>query len=180
MDTSKKISNAGFSMVEMMVALTVLVVAVGLSSSSIVSISGYSRTARETGIAQSALFDQVEALKLYDFGSVFADHNGTTSDDGVGAPGPNFEVPGLNVRDGDPDGFVGRIILPEDPAQPQVLREDLVLPELDLPADLNLDGAVNADDHAQDYRLLPIRVVIEWRGDNGPASVGATAWVGPW
>ena len=43
------------------------------------------------------------------------------------------------------------------------LREDLVDEELDMPLDLNMDGVIDAADHANDYVLLPVLVRIEWQ-----------------
>jgi hypothetical protein len=50
-----------------------------------------------------------------------------------------------------------------------VLREDVNLPELGMPRDLNGDGAVDAGNHSTDYRLLPVIVRVRWQGAGGPS-----------
>ena len=172
--------SSGFSLVELMVALTVLAVAVGLTGSAMVSMANYAETARESSVARSAIAETIESLRAYPFAQVFADHNEVTGDDGAGAPGAAFDVLGLAPQDGDPDGRVGRIVFSADPANGAALREDLDLPLLGLPADLDLDGAPDGDDHAGDYRLLPVRVVVEWQGKTGSGRMAATTVLGSW
>ncbi len=63
---------------------------------------------------------------------------------------------------------MGKIVLPEFDAGSGVeLREDLDLPELGMPRDLNGDGIVDSADHSADYRLLPVLLRLEWRGQSG-------------
>jgi hypothetical protein len=33
--------------------------------------------------------------------------------------------------------------------------------------DLDGDGTIDGDDHAADYRVLPVRVRVRWRGPDG-------------
>jgi hypothetical protein len=47
------------------------------------------------------------------------------------------------------------------------LREDVVDAGLGMPRDLNLDGVIDALDHSGDYRILPVRVLVEWTGMSG-------------
>jgi hypothetical protein len=69
------------------------------------------------------------------------------------------------VGDGEGEGR-GEIILPT--VAGVGVREDSVNPALGLPRDLNGDGAIDSDDHAQDYLLLPVTVRLTWRGPGGP------------
>ena len=48
------------------------------------------------------------------------------------------------------------------------LREDYHDPELGLPRDLNGDSIIDAEDHAEDYILLPVLIRVEWAGRFGP------------
>ena len=39
--------------------------------------------------------------------------------------------------------------------------------QLGMPRDLNGDGAIDSENHAKDYLLLPVCIRIEWRGLTG-------------
>ena len=77
-------------------------------------------------------------------------------------------MPGLNALAGDADGFVGQITFPDLDlgAGNLVLREDVADATLGMPRDLNGDGAVDADDHSDDYIVLPVRITLQWRGQS--------------
>ena len=155
-------NSGGFTLLEVLIAISVLAVAVGLTGSTIVSISNYAQVAKENSLARAALSTQLQVLRAYPFAQLFRDFNASGADDSsMGAPGPGFDVLGLNPIPGDPDGRVGRIELPAADPSSTVLREDLVFVELGMPADLNADGIVDAEDHSDDYRMLPIRLVLE-------------------
>ncbi|MEL6906471.1 MAG: hypothetical protein AAFP22_13755, partial [Planctomycetota bacterium] len=77
---------------------------------------------------------------------------------------PTFAVDGLDPRADDADGAVGAILFPETDAAPGTLREDLNDARFGLPADLDLDGAIDANDKSTSYRLLPVRIEVDWRG----------------
>jgi hypothetical protein len=84
------------------------------------------------------------------------------------APGPDFAVPGLDPLADDLDGRVGKIVLPElDTGSGVELREDLDMPELGMPRDLNGDGIVDSADHSGDYRVLPVLLRLDWSGRSG-------------
>ena len=83
------------------------------------------------------------------------------------APGGSFDVQGLRPLLDDPDGAVGAIVFPTMvEAGDLQLREDVALPELGMPRDLNGDG-VDALDHSDDYLVLPVSLEIEWLGSGG-------------
>ena len=130
---------------------------------------------RETMIAQLAARRALETLKLVEFGDVFATFN-TSEEDDPGDPaipdGPGFAVPGLQLLDADPDGMVGRYLFPSDPADaPELLRENVTDALFGMPRDLTGEGDVDGDDHALDYRLLPVAAVLEWRSSTGQGRV---------
>jgi hypothetical protein len=60
---------------------------------------------------------------------------------------------------------VGRIRFPDTPNSE--LREDVYMPELGLPMDLNGDGIIDELDHSQDYKILPVIVEVQWVGKTG-------------
>ena len=51
-----------------------------------------------------------------------------------------------------------------------ILREDRVDPLLGMPRDLNGDGVIDAEDHADDYRILPVRIRVDWSDSSGARS----------
>ena len=171
----------GFTLLEVLIAISVLAVAVGLTGSTIVSISNYAQVAKENSLARAALSTQLQILQSYPFADVFRDFNESDADDtSVDAPGPGFDVLGLNPVQGDPDGRVGRFELPTPATDPTVLREDLMLPDLGMPADLNADGLFDDQDHSGDYRMLPMRIILEWDGRMGPSQLTLETVIGSW
>jgi hypothetical protein len=84
------------------------------------------------------------------------------------SPGNSFAVHGLSPQSGDADGCAGAIQFPGNGLK---LREDGSDAELGMPRDLDGDGLTDATDHAGDYRLLPVRVVISWHGKTGNSSL---------
>ena len=164
-------TRAGFSLVEGALAMTLLLVGAGSFSAALVLGVRVSDTNRESVQAQLAARGYLESVQMTTFSEIFATYNDSDADDpGVpgSAPGGSFEVSGLAVRAGDPDGMEGRILFPTiagDP--PEILRESTLDPNLGMPRDLTGEGAIDAADHAADYRLLPVRVVVEWTSSSG-------------
>lgn len=82
-------------------------------------------------------------------------------------------LPGLGLGDegigDDGGGILGPPDDPQapDPNDPGALREDCVYPELGMPRDLNGDSIIDGEDHADDYYILPVHIVLEWAGGNG-------------
>ncbi len=129
--------------------------------------------ARQQSIATEAARRQIEIMGGTQFSEVFRRFNATTVDDpaGIAVTGANFAVPGLTAQAGDADGLAGEIIFPIDVTDPAVLREDLADGRLGTPLDLDLDGAIDNLDHASDYALLPVVVIVRWRGAAGEGQI---------
>ena len=162
----------GFSLIEITVAITVMLAAVLFILQASVQAHRLARTNRETALATAAARQALEQVQAETFSDAFARFNDADADDpgGIGtAPGSTFDVPGLRPSPDDVDGIVGQITFPDQMSLLGVLelREDVNDPQLELPRDLNGDGAVDALDHSGDYRLLPVRVELEWSGHNG-------------
>jgi len=165
-------SRIGFTLIEVLVAVVVIVCALTAFTRSVVGTVQLGRANREAAIATEGARAVIESLYATDFEQVFAAYNATPADDPPGAPGASFDVPGLEPRDGDPDGRVGSIAFPTvDVGGAQQLREDVVEPELGMPRDLNGDGAIDALDHAADYRVLPVEITVAWKGRAGDKQV---------
>lgn len=158
--------TAGFALIEILISCTVFVLVAGAVVTTVVASNALNDANRETALAAQAAESALERLKGTTFGQAFARFNATEADDpaGVSSPGNTFAVGGLALRADDGDGMVGRIEFPGDGVE---LREDVEDADLGLPRDIDRDGEVDDLDHAASYTILPVRVVLEWRGING-------------
>jgi type II secretory pathway pseudopilin PulG len=164
-------ARAGFTLVELMTAITILVFGIGALVSLVATTTAANRISRETALALSAAHAAVERMRGDPFEDIFARYNTDKGDDPGGfgkAPGPTFAVDGLAARDDDADGMPGEIVLPA--AGPE-LYEDEDLELFGLPRDLNMDALVDAADHSGDYRVLPVLVRVSWQGRTGPRAI---------
>jgi prepilin-type N-terminal cleavage/methylation domain-containing protein len=163
--------SGGFSLVELSIVMVIMTVAVGMLSSTLTSSSRVGPLVREEALAGEALRFQLETLRSTPFDELWARYNLDPSDDPEGpgtAPGRHFEVEGLEPRADDADGHVGRIEFPELDGH---LREDLAHEALGMPRDLDGDRAVGSAPVDGRYELLPLVVVVEWQGANGPRTL---------
>jgi type II secretory pathway pseudopilin PulG len=160
----------GFTLLEVMVSATVFLLVAGAVTTSIVLSSALNTTSRETALAAHAAESIIEELKSVEFAEAFARYNANPKDDPPlgSSPGAAFLVAGLAAPSDDADGFVGRIEFPGDGSE---LREDEDDAALGLPRDLNGDELEDALDHAADYRILPVRVIVAWTGQNGARTI---------
>ena len=169
------------TLIEVVVALAVLVVAVvgalgALSSTALVGESTPERTRAQFGAQQ--MLERLHATPLAD---VFALYNTVPADDPMGpgtAPGANFEIPGLDPRDG--DVAVGLVLFPTPPGRPDLLRENLPAPEFAMPLDLDGDGAISADDVSASYVQIPVRIRVRWTGAHGDQDLEYDTILGSW
>ena len=179
-DRAPRRSSAGFSLLEVTVVMVIMTVAVGLLSSTMTSTSRVGPMLREEALAAEAARFQFETLRTVPFEELYARYNDDDADDPEGAgtaPGAGFAVPGLSPQAGDADGLAGRFLFPEKNGR---LAEDADFERLGFPRDINGDGAVDSEDHADDYTILPIEVVIEWNGRVGDRQLRfQTALVAP-
>ncbi len=163
----------GFTLLEVVLMMGILVVALLATISAIMSSMTLVRVGRENTLAMNAGRRRVEQLQDWsDFEELFAAHNSDPSDDPwPGCPGAFFEVDGLDPIAGSP--FVGEIIFPSPAGQPTVLYEDIVDADLGMPRDLSGDGVVDGVDnaltvdHSGDYVLLPVTIRLEWAVPGG-------------
>lgn len=162
-------SRAGFTILEVVIASSLMVVGVAALSGSILSGTRLSNSKQESAIAHNAVRATIETLQGETFADVYARYNADPADDPGGAgtaPGPNFAVRGLTTQVGDADGFVGNIQFPDLDlgGGALALREDVADAALGMPRDLNGDGVTDALDHSGDYIVLPVRITLQWRG----------------
>lgn len=165
----------GFSLVEVVLMMGILVVALLATISALVSSMTLVRVGEENTLAVNAARRLIEELQVWnDFEELFAAHNADPSDDPwVGCPGSFFTVDGLGPIAGNPS--VGEIIFPSPAGQPTVLREDIVNDDLGMPRDLSGDGVVDGADHSGDYVLLPVTIRVQWQGPGGACSLSLHA-----
>lgn len=160
-------SRAGFSLLELLIAVGVLLFGLLGFSQAVLRSAATHEASREGALAAEAARERLESMQVEDFRTLFRVYNDDPADDPLGAgtaAGPNFAVDGLDPQTDDGDGFVGRIEFPVLAAAPGVLREDIALPAMGMPRDLDGDGGWDAANHSNDYRLLPVIVRISWRG----------------
>lgn len=149
---------SGFTMVEVMVALVLVMIALSGYSRSLVSSMVVADTNEEVRIASEAARVWMERLQGTDFDNVWERY---------GHSDAAFPVSGLSARDGSQNGDVIFLDFPIIGSSNSVLREDANIPALGLPRDLNADGVIDSEDHSDDYVILPVRVRLEWQGARG-------------
>lgn len=170
-----RIGRGGFTLVELAIGITILLVGVLGFAQTLVSLEKTQARTRESGRAAQAARAMLERIQAEAFPEAFRRFNQDPGDDpgGVGsAPGANFAVEGLSAQADDADGLPDEVFFPRTPGFPGELRESVVDEALGMPRDLNGDGNVHATaSYATDYRLLPVRVRVAWVGSAGPAAV---------
>jgi hypothetical protein len=165
--------SGAFSLLELTLVMGVVLLAILALTRSLGESIQLTQTNEETARATDGAREMVEVLDgVEDFSAVFALYNDDPADDpgppGT-APGPGFPVAGLTSAADDPDQLVGEILFPVAPGaggKPE-LAENLEIPELGMPRDLDGDGEVDEEDHSADYRLLPVTLRLRWAGANG-------------
>ncbi|HUR29492.1 MAG TPA: hypothetical protein VM509_14985 [Planctomycetota bacterium] len=162
------------TLIELVMAMTVLAVALVGYAKTVAMASIASSTSRESTLATEAGRQMLETLRSTTFSEIFSRYNSSLADNpplGV-SPGANFAVTGLDARKNDADGMPGEILFPTITVGGALqLREDLVSTKLGMPSDLNGDGVVDAVNHAANYQNLPVIVRVRWRGVGGPGQV---------
>jgi type II secretory pathway pseudopilin PulG len=157
----------GHTLVEIVVALAILTVTGGGVLLCYLGGQGLGRTNRETDLAFHAALSAIDNVRSVPFEEAFARFNQDPADDLPGdSPGSLFDVAGLTPPEG--ADACGRIEFPGDGL---TLSEDVEDEPLGMPRDLNADGLTDANDHADDYVVLPLRVRINWTGSGGERSV---------
>lgn len=156
----------GMTYIEMTIALTIVAGAALACASMQVSSLRLDSTNRESAAAFAAATSELEFVCARPFDRIVPTFNTDATDDPDGAgtaPGRNFTQPQFRTL-GTLAPVTAEVLVP---AIGTALREDAVIPELGLPADLNGDGAIDALDHARDAILLPVAVRLRWTGANG-------------
>lgn len=176
--------QAGFTLVEIMISASVLVVGL-LGFAQVIAFSvGSTTTNQESNLAIEAARAKIEEIQTANFDDLFELYNQIGGDDPGGAgtaPGSTFTVPGLQPDPNDPDGFVGQVIIPAmvGNAGAWEIREDIQDAGLGMPRDLSGDGIIDQLDHSDDYGILPVQVRVQWRGVRGVSRMDFKVLVAP-
>lgn len=161
-------------MVEVMISGSVLVIGCLGLSAAITNSGRLAQLNRERMIAHQAARAKLEEIENATFTQAFALYNASTADDpaGIGtAPGPNFAVTGLTAIAGDPDGLPGQVLFPTVGGKGLQLTENAADARWNMPRDLNGDGVVSVGAMGGNYVVLPVRVIVHWRGAAGNSSL---------
>lgn len=161
-------------MIELVTTLAVLAVAFVMYSGTSISIQRQRDNNRRSAIAADGAQRMLETMRSRELASLYGLYgSGSVA---AGAPGPSFDVEGLEPTHDDPDGHVGEVLLPEMQIELGVwqLREDVRLAALGMPRDLNGDSRIDALDHAEDFICLPVVVRVAWQSRFGPRSYELT------
>jgi type II secretory pathway pseudopilin PulG len=171
--------DRGLTLLEIIIAMGILVVAIIGIMSALVSAIRVDEATAEQIRALNACKSTIEQMKTVPFAEAWARFNAVAGDDPGGAgtaPGANFAVAGLRPRTGDADGLPGQIIFPEIG---NVLCETVIDARLGMPRDLNGNGNALDVNVSTTYRLLPVRVVVDWQGSKGAGHVELTTFLNP-
>jgi len=157
--------ESGASLIEILIAMVVVVIAL-LGATSALYYSDAAREAtREKVLAQNAARRVIEQMRDAPFSTLLANYSPG------GAPGDTFTVEKLNAIPGVP---VGQVTFPTIGGN---LREDVVDADWAMPRDLSGEGVVDAASHNANYRLLPVRITVRWRGLRDPGQVVVNALI---
>lgn len=108
--------RGGFTLVEIMMVFILMAISIAIFSSTVASTSSQREQSRRQMIAVNAARNIVEEMRNMPFKDIYATYNSRADDDPSGAgtaPGMYFDVEGLEPAQGDSDGFVGTVVLPE-------------------------------------------------------------------
>ncbi|HVR85773.1 MAG TPA: type II secretion system protein [Planctomycetota bacterium] len=182
--------NRGITLLELVIAVSILSVALLALMSSVITSTSLQATSREKVIAYNAARQVIEQMRSTpNFSDIYKNYNAAsnpnqntfnvgefkTLDGTTGIQWINNDLgvkgTGLQPMPGVP---VGQIFFPSDANL--LLREDFytidqspnkeiatVLGMGPLGKDLNRDGTIDSNDHSLDYKILPVLVRIQWQ-----------------
>jgi Tfp pilus assembly protein PilV len=164
-----KARSGGFTMLEVSLALTVLVVALVATTASNLRMQALRRSNHDRVVAQNAVQSIAERIQSIARAGTsdpagFGSHV-TAALAAGGELGAAFDVPGLTPVQG--GGRVGRIqVITNETATDAALGV-----ELGLPRDLNGDGDAADVDVSASAHVLPVVVSVRWHGQSGDRAI---------
>ena len=167
--TERVRTQAGFTLLEVTLAVTVMLVALLAATASTFHMHGLRRSNRERMVAQNVVRSVSERMQSLSSRAASDPAGWATVVLGGVAPGgevgPAFDVEELTARDGAATVGTIQVIVDETATD-----ADLGV-QLGMPRDLDGDGAASSTDVSATARLLPVIVRAEWRGSAGNARV---------
>jgi prepilin-type N-terminal cleavage/methylation domain-containing protein len=162
-------ARGGFTMVEVSLALTVLVVALVATTASNLRMQALRRNNHDRVAAQNAVQSIAERIQAIaragtNDAAGFGLHVTAALSTG-GELGATFDVPGLTPVPG--SAHVGTIRVIAD----ETATDAAVGAELGLPRDLNGDGDALDPDVSASAHVLPVVVSIRWRSQSGDRAI---------
>lgn len=151
MDMQRWQRSRGLTLVEVMVALSVLAIGVLAAMSALIAITTLENANHEELVAINVARQKLAELQTAPFVSVFAFYGPTSN-------AKYFTVSEL-------EGGTGRIIFPVNSAGK--LDETIVDANLGMPQDLNGNGTRTDTDVSAKYTLLPVRIHLQWNSTTG-------------
>ncbi len=161
----------GMTIVEIVIAMGVLVVALLAIMSAMLSSDRLRQVSREQVLAYNAARDVVETMRNSTFNQIFT--NFTPG----GVNGGTFDVPltvsvpplsGVTLNQVTSGTSVGTVTFPMTGTN---LDETVTDAALGMPRDLNGDGDATDTSVAGTYVLLPVRVTVRWQSQTGPVEI---------
>lgn len=157
--------RAGFTMMELCLAMTILVVALVATTASNLRMHSLRRSNHDRVLAHNAvqsIAENVQAIARagVDDPSGFGNHVVAALSAG-GSLGATFDVPGLTTLDG--DVHVGSIRVVTD----ETMSDQDLGAQISLPRDLNGDGDALDTNVTATAHLLPIVLTLRWRSQSG-------------
>ena len=176
MHQMRKLNRDGFSLFEVMIAMAIIALAFLALMTALTTGMREDVVTKEQLLAMQSARATVEVMRNTTFSEIYKRYNSVTTDDPStgSSPGSTFTITGLTPATG--YATVGRIEFPEIA---NALREDVTDTELGMPRDLDGNGAVGATSVSTTYRLLPVRIVIQWKVPNGSSTVKIVTFLAP-
>jgi prepilin-type N-terminal cleavage/methylation domain-containing protein len=165
----RKCARGGFTMIEVSLALTVLVVALVATTASNLRMQALRRSNHDRVAAQNAVQSIAERVQAIgragtSDASGFAPHVVAALSAG-GDLGATFDVPGLTPVAG--GAHVGTIRIVTD----ETASDAAVGAQLGLPRDLDGDGDALDGDVSASAHLLPVVVSVRWHAQSGDRAI---------
>ena len=164
--------RGGFGLVDICVALFVLSASLGVLVSAVFSGIRLARSDEETAVASQALRSALARIGSLPPREAFAILNAEKADDIAGQTSAAYlALEESLLGDSSGQAVTIQVVFPVQDDLPGVLREDLELPALGMPRDLDGDGEIDSADHSGDVVLLPVLLRLEWEGAAGLQSL---------
>lgn len=170
-------SMSGVTLLETTAAIAILVIIAFAMMACFSRAAGSDVASAENIKARAAVTRVMDGIRNYassSFETTYACFNSEPSDDPDGygtAPGNSYVIDGLYTANG--PAHV-RIEFPEENGH---LRENIDAPELGMPKDLDGDGEIGTDSVDGTYKILPVRVVVQWESINGTREYSVVTFV---